>query len=419
MTCREPAFVLLGAPRRLPHALHCLPRGATLVVDCGVAAGPLMEVLPADEDMTARVTSLETGSLIILEVTGEIFSSPSWSGTQRHPRLLSLLFPGTPKALLVCGVWRQGRAARVFMVMTQRVAEVYRSSSILPPDKVAGVVPDDGHPFSVSVMTLLFSSMPKEALCWSNEKYAEQTHVCTATPSTELWCSAVYVQPSAFLGLPGPECIVASVAKAARRRNARSGMVLEARVASFEAVAPEYCDQSLQRMPPRTMAGHSTTWRWRPFLFMALAAGPLLIIYLIWDNNGSRAIVKWFVSHLRQCWGLVVTTASTVWRVLASRLHRHCLYLLPLARDALQCPARLLQADLLLVALALACCSLLHLALSAVLMGVRPVRHALRHLENQLVACPRPVLAVATLLWRCFVTVVIIFIFAAVAARAW
>lgn len=407
----------LGAARRLPHTLHCLIRGATLVSCGGVAAGLLVKAA-ADEDMTARFASQETGPLFILEVTSEVFSSLSVGGTPRPPRLLSPLCPGTPEALLVCGVCRQGRVARVFMAMTQRVAEVYRSSSIFTSDKVAGVLPDDGHPFPVSEMSLLFSSIPKEALCWSNKPNTEQTHVCPSTPSAELWCSATDVQPCGFLGLPGPECFVVSVARAARRRSARSGRVLEARVASFEAVPPGYSGPSVQRKPPKTVAGHSTTCRWRPFLLMALAAGLLLALGLIWGANSSQGIVKWLASHLRQCWGLVATTASTVWRVLASWLHRHCLDLLPLALAALRCPARLLQADLLLIALGLACCSLLHVVLSAVLMGVRPVRQALRHLEDQLLACSRPVLAVATLLWRSFVTAVIIFIFAAVAARA-
>lgn len=235
----------------------------------------------------------------------------------------------------------------------------------------------------------------------------------TAVPSTSCVLQPGTISHADFLVIS-----LVSMFIVAERRIAKPVRVLETRVSSTKTMPKQHSSSSKQKEDSNTTARHSNTRKWRPFL-VAMAAGFLPVLCLFWELNSSQEITKWLASHLRQCWCLVATTASACWRVCAPALHHLCHGILLLAQAFSECLIRLLYSDFFLVAVALACCSLLHLALSGLLLFVRPVRHALSFLEQNLSVCPCPVLTATTLLWRALVTAIIICVFAAVGTRAW
>lgn len=413
MTSGEPVLLRLGAARRLTHALPWLTDGATQEV-LGRVTGLLVQAA-LGEGVTTHFIFHEVALLLVMRDGVEVFSSLSVNGTLRPPCVLSSCCPGPVGALLVCGVYGQGRVAPLFMAMTQRMAEVNPNAvvhSIFTVEKIVSVHPDDGDGFPASVT----SSSLKEALGWNCELDAAQTHICLAGLSAGLCLTSGHVKACGFLGLQLPQRSVVSMARAAQQGQAWPVReLLGARVASFEAVKPENRSPAVQTEPA---AVHSNTRRWSLCL-MVLLTGLLLALLLICEANSSQSIIKWVASHFLLCRCLVTARAGTCWRVSVTSLHHICHQLWLLVRGSSHCFTKLLQSDSLLILVTLPCCSLLHFAVTAVLMWVRPVRHAVRRLEERLLRCPRPVVVAARVLWRCLVTASITCVIAAVAARAW
>lgn len=296
----------------------------------------------------------------------------------------------------------------VFMATSQSMAEGHWRGlvySILKQEKASCVRPSDTNSLPVTVVSLLVSSLFREALNLNHKSVLPQTHVFPPMLRADISFTSF-----AILKLLVCVRLVADMVRAARRPHIRPGKeVLEARVAPFEVMSLE------NRTPSMTL--HSENRRWLCCL-MLLAAFLLLTFFLFWVASTSQGVVKWLTTHLRQSWCLVATTASTCRLVFNSTLWRLGHSLIFLARGSKRCWISILQTNRLLIALALPCCTLLHLALSAILMSVRAVRHALRNLEHNLPTCPHLVLMGILMLWRCFITAIITLVFAAVAAHA-
>lgn len=414
MSSRKLVFLRLGAACRSTHALQCVTLGAVPVPGDGVSG--LVVKTALDELVFAHFVSQQTSPFFVQEDGSELFPSPSMGNAARPPLLLTPCCPHAAAALLVCRVCWQGRGSLVFMAMTQRMAKGNCRSvvhSYLTPEKVSCVRRGDGDAFTVTVRNF-FGIILKEAFHSKYRLISIQTQVCLAMPSVDMSFTADNVTSFCNLRLPARGRLMVNMARAARRRNAKPVReVVEARVASFEAMPQKKSSPSVQAMAHKTIAVHSNVRTWRRSL--VLLAACLLALCLIWEASSSQGRVKWLASHLRRSWYLVATTVSTCCQVSESTLRRLGRGLFFLARGSWRCWTRLLQSDRLLIALALACCSLLHLALSAAMLGVLSVRHALRCLEHNLPACPNLVLTVAMLLWRVLVTATITLVFAAVA----
>ena len=179
------------------------------------------------------------------------------------------------------------------------------------------------------------------------------------------------------------------------------------RIASSETTRLKERTRSLNGEAPEAMV-HGNTYRWRSCL-ACVCCVLLIATCFIGTVEWSRShVIQRLIARLHKDWprGLEATNVQR-------RFVDVCLLLLTF----LQCWTWQFDAGLLITALAILCCTLLHLLLSLVLLGVRPARHALSYLEERLVPLLSFNLRVATLLWRALVTAIIICIFAVVAAN--
>ena len=176
------------------------------------------------------------------------------------------------------------------------------------------------------------------------------------------------------------------------------------RIVSSEALLLKERPASPRRQAPKTVMAHISICRqW--FCVVSLFCS-LVLAGCVLEKRAAEQRLK---THLQLWW-------RNVQREISMKHHRLVdAGLLPLA--LLQCGSRLLDVDFLITALAIPCSSLLHLALSAVVVGVRPVRQALRRLEEFLVLKQSFMLRAAILLWRAVLTALITCVFAVVAAH--
>ncbi|MPC68446.1 hypothetical protein E2C01_062648 [Portunus trituberculatus] len=177
--------------------------------------------------------------------------------------------------------------------------------------------------------------------------------------------------------------------------------VCSARIVSSEAPVLRDQPTSSREAPKsvRVMVHTSICRRWVCVAFCGFVQAACLM-----EVNAEQR----FTTHLQQWWRHVQGKTSFKHRLVNARL-------LPLGLS--QCGSRLFEVDFLITALAIPCCSLLHLALSAAVVGVRPVRRALRQVEEFLVLQQGFMLTAVMLLWRAVITALITCVFATVAAH--
>lgn len=176
-----------------------------------------------------------------------------------------------------------------------------------------------------------------------------------------------------------------------------------ARMVSSQAPLLQDWHTSPSRAVQKRIMVHASICRWL-FCTTSLFCGLLFAACILEKVDAEQR----FTTHLQQWWGLVLRQTGLKHRLEDARL-------LSLALS--QCRSRMLEADFVITALAIPCCSLLHLALSALVVAVRPVRHALRRLEELLAPQQGFIQNAVLVVWRAVLIVLITCVFVAVAAH--